>query len=306
MEEIIPGIFVEERYAPYNVGLVTLDEGALVVDVPPHPEDARQWLREVQQTAGAIRYLILTDAQLPRIVGASLWRVPIVASAATARYVSALEEEDWKELLPQIQETYGDEADDLSNLKPRPVQIACDDRLWLHRHTPALEVEAIAGAARGSLWLHVPDQNVLFAGDTVAFDTPPILAQTPDSKAWLDTLSRLAHLKTVQRIVPGRGANVILRSELEVQREYMRVARRSARKLARKPAPGEGLSKEARELQQAFFPEIKKASPAMQRIREGLAHLVQEIQQIEAAEAAAKAAAEAEKAEKAQEKETSA
>jgi glyoxylase-like metal-dependent hydrolase (beta-lactamase superfamily II) len=284
MEEIIPGIFIEDRYAPYNVGLVALDEGALVVDVPPHPENARQWLREVQQTAGAIRYLILTDAQLPRIIGASLWRVPIVASAATARYINALEEEGWKELVPQIQETYGDEADDLSDLMPRPVRIAGEHKLWLHRRTPALEVEAVNGAALGSLWLHIPDQNVLFVGDTVAFDTPPLLSQTPDSKAWLDTLSRLAHLKTVQRIVPGRGANVILRSELEVQREFMRVARRSARKLARKPAPGEGLSKEARELQQAFFPKIKKSSPAMQRIREGLEHLVQELQQPEAAE----------------------
>jgi glyoxylase-like metal-dependent hydrolase (beta-lactamase superfamily II) len=285
MEEIVSGIFVEDRYSPYNVGLVTLNEGAAVIDVPPHPKDARQWLREAQQTAGVIRYLILTDAQLPRIVGASLWRVPIVAAETTARYIDKLIEDEWKELRSTVQDTYADEADDLSDLQPRPVQIACTHKLWLHRHTPPLEVEVVKGAARGSLWLHVPDQKVLFAGDTVAFNKPPVLAYTPDSKAWLDTLTRLAHLKTVQRIVPGRGANVILRGELEMQREFMRVARRSARKLARNAVPGEGLSKEARELQQAFFPEMKKASDGMQRIREGLEHLVQELRIPEETEA---------------------
>jgi glyoxylase-like metal-dependent hydrolase (beta-lactamase superfamily II) len=279
MEEIVTGIFVEDRYRPYNVGLVMLDEGALVVDVPPRPAEARQWLREAQQTAGMIRYIVLTDSQPERLIGAAHWNVPIIAGERTARLLTDLvhEDADWNEILEDFGTRYPDIADDLTMLKPRRALLACTRHLLLHHTQPPLEVEVACGAAPGSIWLYVPEQKVLFAGDAVAFDTPPVLSETLDSKAWLSALGSLAHRKTVHRIVPGRGAKEMLRGELEPQREFMRVARRTARKLARKTEPGSGLAQATNELQQAFFPSFKKDSQPILRIRAGLEHLVNEI-----------------------------
>ncbi|MGC9399168.1 MAG: MBL fold metallo-hydrolase [Anaerolineae bacterium] len=279
MEEIVSGIFVEDRYGPYNVGLVTLDEGTLVVDVPPRPADARQWLREAQETAGVIRYIVLTDSQPERLIGAAQWDVPIIAGEATARLLTAMvrEEAEWEEVLEAADISTPGIADELTTLKPRRARLACTHHLLLHNQDPPLEIEAAAGAAPGALWLYVPNQKVLFAGDTVAFQTPPVLSQTPDSKAWLNALGTLAHRKSIHRIVPGRGAREILRGELESQREFMRVIRRTARNLTRKAEPGEGLTQATNELQQAFFPSLKKNSEPLQRIRKGLEHLVNEM-----------------------------
>jgi len=279
MEEIVPGIFVEDRYAPYNVGLVQFDEGALVVDVPPRPADARQWLREAQETAGVIRYIVLTDSQPERLIGAAQWDVPIIAAETTARLLTELvrEEADWDAILGAANAGSPGIIDELTTLKPRRAMLACSRHMLLHDQEPPLELEVTSAAAPGSLWLFVPDQRVLFAGDAVAFQTPPVLSQTPDSKAWLNALGTLAHRKTIHRIVPGRGATEILRGELESQRELMRVARRTARKLARKVEPGEGLAQATNELQQAFFPSLKKDSAPIQRLRKGLEHLVNEV-----------------------------
>jgi glyoxylase-like metal-dependent hydrolase (beta-lactamase superfamily II) len=297
MQEIVPGIFVEDRYPPYNVALVTLDEGALAVDVPPRPSHARRWLREAQEIAGVIRYVVLTDAQLDRLLGASVWDVPIVAGEATARYLKSLEEKEWQELLKVAQERYPEEASDIATLRRRRVMLAFDTDMYLYRREPPLELEAGAGAAPGSIWLFAPEEQVIFVGDTVAIDTPPVLEHTPDSKAWLNALGILANRASIQRIVPGRGPTAILRSELEPQREYLRVVRRSARSLARKEEPGAGIARESNELQQAFFPDLTKKSEEMGRIRRGLERLVEEEREAraqEAREAAAASAAEAE------------
>jgi glyoxylase-like metal-dependent hydrolase (beta-lactamase superfamily II) len=279
MEEIVTGIFVEDRYRPYNVGLVQLDEGALVVDVPPDPSEARQWLREAQETAGVIHYIVVTDSQPERLIGAAQWDVPIIAAEATARLLTDLvrEETDWDDVLGAANAGSPGIVDELTTLKPRRAKLACSQHMLLHYQDPPLELEVGVGAAPGTLWLFVPDQKVLFTGDAVAFQTPPVLSQTPNSKAWLNALGTLAHRKSIHRIVPGRGAREILRGELEPQRELMRVARRTARKLARQAEPSEGLAQATNELQQAFFPSLKKDSAPIQRLRKGLEYLVNEV-----------------------------
>jgi glyoxylase-like metal-dependent hydrolase (beta-lactamase superfamily II) len=279
MEEIVTGIFVEDRYRPYNVGLVQLDEGALVVDVPPDPSEARQWLREAQETAGVIHYIVVTDSQPERLIGAAQWDVPIIAAEATARLLTDLvrEEADWDDVLGAANAGSPGIVDELTTLKPRRAKLACSQHMLLHYQDPPLELEVGVGAAPGTLWLFVPDQKVLFTGDAVAFQTPPVLSQTPNSKAWLNALGTLAHRKSIHRIVPGRGAREILRGELEPQRELMRVARRTARKLARQAEPSEGLAQATNELQQAFFPSLKKDSAPIQRLRKGLEYLVNEV-----------------------------
>ena len=120
------------------------------------------------------------------------------------------------------------------------------------------------------------DGQVLFTGDCVAFNTPPVLEHTPDIHLWLKLLGELAQRRQVQRIVPGRGTDVILRGELETQREFLRVVQRTTVQLAAQSVPGEGLGQAATDLQQIFFPTISKNSPALQRLRRGLAHLVRE------------------------------
>jgi len=286
MQEIKPGIFVENRYPPYNLGLITLDEGGLVIDVPPNAEDAEQWLHDAEAIAGTIHYIVLTDAQPEKLLGTALLNIPVIATEEAARWTASLDEKAWQEIINEAEKRYGD------TLNPRiahhlpKIKIAFNKRMHLQRRTPTLEFEAISGAGIGSLWVLVPEAKLLFAGDSVVTDVPPILEYTPDSQAWLKALATLSRRTTVQEIVQGRGAPVIPQGEIETQREFMRIIRHTARTLAKESEPGEGMSRAATELQQAFFPNIPKHSDAMRRLQKGIAHLVAEI--LEAQEAKAK------------------
>ena len=95
MRKIAPGIFVETEYTPYNLGIITLSEGAaLAVDAPPDPERAQAWRALVESQIGPLRYLVLTDATAEKLVAAALWRdVPLVITERTQAILAALVEE---------------------------------------------------------------------------------------------------------------------------------------------------------------------------------------------------------------------
>ena len=274
MEEVAPGIFIESGYPPYNLGLIDLDDGALVVDIPPRSSHAQAWLEQVQAAVGTVRYVVLTDAQIERLVAAALWNIPVIASEAALRTVAKFEERDWRDLLQATEERYPEDADLLDDVKPNPPKFAFSRRFKFHRTTPPFVFEGVAGAAPGSTTLFVPEHKLLFAGDTVSISEPPPMHLAPDFDAWLASLEALAERTDVRHIVPGRGDAPVLRGELATQLEFMRVVQETAQALA-EGSGSEGMSKAARELGQAFFNQMGKQ--AVKRLQSGLEYLIQDL-----------------------------
>jgi len=274
MEEVAPGIFIESGYPPYNLGLIDLDDGALVVDIPPRSSHAQAWLEQVQAAVGTVRYVVLTDAQIERLVAAALWNIPVIASEAALRTVAKFEERDWRDLLQATEERYPEDADLLDDVKPNPPKFAFSRRFKFHRTTPPFVFEGVAGAAPGSITLFVPEHKLLFAGDTVSISEPPPMHLAPDFDAWLASLEALAERTDVRHIVPGRGDAPVLRGELATQLEFMRVVQETAQALA-EGSGSEGVSKAARELGQAFFNQMGKQ--AVKRLQSGLEYLIQDL-----------------------------
>ena len=119
-------------------------------------------------------------------------------------------------------------------------------------------------------------EGILIAGDTVVADTPPLMDDTPDSKAWLNTMTLLSHQHEVTAIVPGRGLPFIPVGEIEPQREFMRVMRRAARTLARKGGPILSLAQTSQELGQTFY--NRHGQKAVKQIKAGLENLIAEVE----------------------------
>ncbi len=275
MQEIAPGIFVESAYPPYNVSLIVTEHGPIVIDIPPRPSHAWAWQQQVEELAGKPRYAVLTDASLERQIAASLWDTPLIAAEAMLRALTVYDERGWRDMLQAYVAQHTEEADELLRIRPHPPTLAFDKHFLLHYRTPPLEFESVAGGAPGSLWLTVPEHDLLFAGDTIIVDEPALLERTPDSKAWLNTLGALARRSTIRHIMPGRGKAPIQHNAIEAQREFMRVMRRTARTLA-----GNNnfrLVQCAQDLGQTFY--NAQGQKAVRRIRAGLEHLVAEIHQ---------------------------
>jgi glyoxylase-like metal-dependent hydrolase (beta-lactamase superfamily II) len=276
MREIAPGIFVESSFPPYNVALIQTSKGGIVVDLPPNPVQALNWLEQAQAVAGSLRYVVMTDAKRERQLATAACNIPIIATTATLTAMASYSEERARrEFMETLTSQYPEETAMLERLAPHKPALAFDDSFTYYAGERTLYFEAIAGSAPGSLWILVGDQELLIAGDTVVDEhTVPSLAHTLDSKAWLNTMGALAHRHTVRSIVPGRGGPVISNGDVEPQREFMRVMRRAARTLVRKGSNGLSLSQTAQELGQTFF--NRQGQKAVKEIRAGLEHLMTE------------------------------
>jgi len=270
MQEIAPNLFMENRFPPYNLGLVVTGHGVIAIDAPPRPSHARAWLDEVRSAWSEPRFLVLTDARPERLVGAALWRVPLIVAEATARCLAAFDDKTWPDLLAGVGRAFPDELELLASLLPPHPTFVLTAPMQLHYTSPPLRFECLSGSAAGALMLTAAAQKVLFAGDTVVADQPPELPRTPDFDAWLKTLSLLGRRKEVQWIVPGQGPRALLRGELETQQEFMRTLEHVAARLSRKGDGNEGVAQAATELQQAFYPHAAHGSAIYRTLREGV------------------------------------
>jgi glyoxylase-like metal-dependent hydrolase (beta-lactamase superfamily II) len=282
MKEVTPGFFVESSYPPYNLVLIITDRGGIVVDLPPSPMHAMNWLEQARGVAGTLRYVILTDGTRDRQMGTAVCDVPIVATETTLQLMKAYDEDrPRRDFMDDLVAAYPDEVGAFDNLEPRKPMLAFTEAITLFSGNHDFQIETVAGAAPGSLWIWAADEELLIAGDTVVSDVVPPMVDVPDSKAWLNTMTALAHHAHVKTIIPGRGAFAISKAEIESQREFMRVMRRAARTIAHNGSDNLGFKRTAQELGQTFF--NRQGQQAVKQIKAGLEHLVVEIEALEMA-----------------------
>lgn len=276
MEEIAPGVFVETSYPPYNLALIRVNGGALAVDLPPHPDHARQWLDAAQSAVGKIKYVILSDAAPERQAAAGLSDYPLIATAATQRLIMGHEERGWRELLETVAGQYAEESRKMLLLKQRRSTLSFNNCFDMHTDKILLHFEAAPGGPPGALWITLPEHHLLFAGDTVAVDEPPPLENSTDSKSWFEALGVLLGRTEIHHVVAGRGSTPVLRGAVEQQREFVRTMRRTAHDLFKHRSGSLNYAQVVQDLGQTFF--NKAGHKATKQIRKGLEHLVAEIQ----------------------------
>jgi len=282
LKEITPGIFVESAFPPYNLVLIETDNAVVVVDIPPHPADAMNWLEQVRAHAGHVDFLVLTDASPERQMAAMLWDVPIIASEVTYQAMALYDDErSRRDLLQRFMVRYPEASQFTAQFKPRKPTIAFNTRFLLHNRTPPIQFEVVDGAAPGSLWLILPDLGLLIAGDTVIVDDVPPFENIADSKAWLDTLASLSRRHAITKIVTGRGSAPVQRGEIELQREFLRVMRRTARRVDHGSNRSGSVNEIAQDLGQVFF--NSRGQRAVKRIKLGIEKLVAELRDENAA-----------------------
>ena len=276
MKEIAPGVLLETAFAPYNLLLIKTEDAAVVVDVPPNPLDAMNWLKQINTQTDHIDYLVLTDASLERQMSAMLWNTPIIASEETYQAMSVYDEDkSRRDLSQRFLDLYPEGGQFIDQLKPRKPMLAFNRSFTLHTRTPPLQFEIVDGVTLGSLWVLLPDLGILIAGDTVSVDDVPCFDYMLDSKTWLTTLATLSRRHSIKWIVTGRGSAPVHRGDIEQQREFLRVMRRTARKIARGNTRSGNINEIARDLGQVFF--NNRGQRAVKQIKRGLEKLVEEI-----------------------------
>lgn len=235
MDKLTPHVYVESGYRGCTVGIVILPQGVVCVDTPLLPADARSWRTQIAALTNLpILYTIYTDGHRDRVLGQQWLGGLVVAHEAT-----------WEKL-----RSYGDamrqqvveflahhEATEAAEEIARHLQLGLPNltvsdggTLTLHLGKPQIVIRPVGGATPGSIWVELPDQGVVFAGDLVTLNTHPFMSEARTTK-WLERLSELRDpAYFAAKIVPGRGSGY-RRSDAQKVVDYVTEMRAQVRKM---------------------------------------------------------------------------
>jgi glyoxylase-like metal-dependent hydrolase (beta-lactamase superfamily II) len=291
MKEIAHNIYVSTEYPGVNVGLIVKPEGAIAVDAPTLPQDARAWAREIRDATGVpLLYVVLTDGHADRLLSAEilcdsgevpaagLRRAAIVATRAAYDRASAYTDGFWRGVVEGWTRRYPEAADDLAGARGALPEVLFTRDLTLHKGGVDVTVTSVAGAGPGSAWVRLPEQDVLFAGDTLVVGEPPILSAAPDTKAWLNTLTSLRRSRFSNTlIVPGRGP-LCDQAATRPLSECLALARRRVRSLHTSGQARTDMAAVVDEILSLFSIPEDEYDWAQRRVKAGLDQLYEELQ----------------------------
>jgi cyclase len=226
MESVTPNVFVETGLRGCNPGYVVTDAGVMVVDTPQLPTKAVDMRREAE-SKGEIRYLINTEHHVDHIFGNYYFKgagtvvnhlgvyenfmvvTPDLDPFAYAAEAIPTDDPEGEEIFPDRDEYYED---------PNKGTVVFDGNLTLRVGGHTFELIHTPGHTPGQLAVHVPEERVVFTGDTI-FSECQTWLMTSDVDQWLEALETIRQLD-VDHIIPGHGP-VTTKSYLDVQRSNL-------------------------------------------------------------------------------------
>ncbi len=225
MEEIARGVYVSFEYEGANCGLIETDEGAIVVDTPIIPEEAKEWAARVAEKTDRVLYVFNTDHHRAHILGNQYFDAPVLAHEYAWKEMAGYKDtfiERTKNLYkkqPDIQKQFSETV----IVKP---ELTFTGYMLMTKGHRKLHFMYLGGHTPATSGLYIPDVNILFAGDLVVVDEHPALGQC-DSKEWLKQLDWLQEQK-LNAIVPGHGSVCNIEA-IEPMRCYIRTMRARVR-----------------------------------------------------------------------------
>ena len=211
MDEVTPNVRTETRLRGCNPSYVITADGVVVIDTPQLPTRAVA-MRQEAEAIGPIRYVVNTEHHVDHIFGNYFFKGsgtvvhhrgvydnfmvvgPILDPFAYAAEAIPTDDPDAGELFPQR---------DVYESDPNKGRIVFTGDLTLRVGDHTFELIHTPGHTPGQVAVHVPEERVVFTGDTV-FSEVQTWLMTSDIDQWVAALDRIARLD-VDRVIPGHG-----------------------------------------------------------------------------------------------------
>lgn len=270
MQEITKNIFIEDQFPGVTLGVIVTKRGLIQIDAPPSPEDARTWRAALMNLGGGLeRVLINMDAHPDRTLGARAMDCTVIAHEKTAS-TFRIRPGTFK---AQGEETGADweSIPGLGSVRWAPPEISFSDQMTLHWDDAAVFLEYHPGPANGSIWVHLPEEKVLFIGDTVLKNQPPFLAGS-NLKAWLTSLNELQDPAFKGYTFISSRGGVVNANAVKSQYDFLKHINDKLEKMtAKKPNPA-AVEKLVASLLTWFKAPAARQKQFAQRLRYGLLH----------------------------------
>jgi glyoxylase-like metal-dependent hydrolase (beta-lactamase superfamily II) len=268
MDAISKNVYIEDRYLGVTLGVIIQPRGLIQVDAPPSPDDGRIWRASLMGMGGGPeRVLINLDAHPDRTLGARAMDCTVIAHEKTAQAFRNR---------PNTFKAQGDETGanweaipGLGSVRWAPPEISFVEKMILHWGEMPILLESHPGPALGAIWVILPDEKVIFVGDTVAKGQPPFLAHA-SLLDWIDALKLLQEPEYKgYTIVSSRGGVVSLQV-VRTQAEILKRIHDRVEKLGAKKSAPAAIDKLADQLLKDFKAPSARQKQYSHRLRYGL------------------------------------
>lgn len=200
--ELADGVFARMHEGLTNAGILVGDDGVLVIDSLRVPSFARDLIKDVRRLSDKpIRYVIDTHGHWDHAFGNQEFPDSIIVGHVNCR--RELEElgEAWRE---NVIARGNEWAEELRTVDIRPPSLTFDSRLELHFGGRRVDLVYLGRAhTSGDLFVHLPDDGVVFTGDVAQDGGVPYMLDGY-MRDWIETDARLMDLP-FERFVSGHG-----------------------------------------------------------------------------------------------------
>ncbi len=212
-EELGPGLYGYTAEGDPNSGVVVGDASVLVVDAQATPAMARDVIARIRTvTDKPIKHVVLSHYHAVRVLGASGYEgAEVIASDATRDLIVERGRQDMDSEIGRFPRLFrGKES--IPGLTWPHVTFHERMTLWMgSREVQIIHVGRSHTAGDTVVWL--PQERVLFAGDTVEFGATPYCGDAHFAD-WPGTLDAIRALGP-EKLVPGRGRSLRSAAECE-------------------------------------------------------------------------------------------
>ncbi|GAB2776139.1 hypothetical protein GCM10027039_41840 [Terrabacter koreensis] len=211
MQKVTPNVFTDTTLRGCNPSMVATSDGVVIIDTPQLPTRAVV-MRQEAEALGPIRYVINTEHHVDHIFGNFYFRGagPIVHHQGVA--------DNFMEVTPSLDSfDYAHEAipsDDPEGeaifpdretyfADPGRADIVFTGDLTISLGSHNFELIHTPGHTPGQIAVHVPQERVVFTGDTIFSECQTWLMGSNVTQ-WLAALDRISQLD-VDWVIPGHG-----------------------------------------------------------------------------------------------------
>lgn len=199
-------VFRSEMYLQVTAGVIVTEEGAVIVDTLPFPQESAK-LREfaLRRCPQGIRYVIVTHAHADHSHGSYLFNGAQIVSHRRAReYLLKYGEQNLAQAKNQTPE--------LSNVQLRLPDITFDNMLILRLGGKTITLRHSPGHSPDVITVRVKEDKVLFASDTI-MPVPYMDFMVGGNIDDLRRSLRGIEISGLENVIQGHG-EVLLRGEI--------------------------------------------------------------------------------------------
>jgi cyclase len=211
-EAVTPNVFTDTTIRGCNPSYVVTSDGVVVVDTPQMPSKAVAMRKEAEAKA-PIRYVINTEHHVDHIFGNYFFKgagtvihhqgladnfmlpTPLLDPFDYAAEGTQMSDPDGQAIMP---------SRDVYFLDPNRAKITFTGDCVLRVGDRTFNLIWTPGHTPGQIAVHVPEERVVFTGDTV-FNEVQTWVMASDVDQWIHALNTISRLD-VDKVIPGHGA----------------------------------------------------------------------------------------------------